>query len=217
VKKTGNRKIDESTALWVVGSDEAGYGAWAGPLLVASVALPRGWEDPRVTDSKALTERRREALFDEFRDKISVSALAVSPETIDEMGVYEAVIMGHKRVLRKVIQELPGEEPLIVADGNLPLEEVGAISLPKADALVPSVSLASIFAKVIRDRIMRKLAKRLPGYGFEKHMGYGVPAHQKTLRELGVCSIHRKSYRPVAKILNSTSTTDDKFPWEIEE
>ena len=205
-------------APYSVGSDEAGYGAWCGPLLVAAVALPRGWQDLRVTDSKALTESKREALFDEFRDKVTVAAVAIQPKTIDEMGVYKAIVMGHKRVLRKVLGELPGEDPLIVADGNLPLEEVGAISLPKADALVPSVSLASIFAKVTRDRIMRKLAKRFPGYGFEKHFGYGTPAHQKALRELGVSPIHRKSYRPVAKIwLSSKQDSSDKFPWEIDD
>jgi ribonuclease HII len=200
--KTGNPKIDQSTALWVVGSDEAGYGAWCGPLLVTAVALPIGWRDSRVTDSKALSENRREALFDEFRDKVTVSAMAVQPETIDEMGVYKAVIKAHTLAIKKVLGELPGESPLIVADGNLPLEEVGAVSLPKADAKVPAVSLASIFAKVIRDRIMRGLAKKYPGYGFESHKGYGTQAHQVALQKLGVSPIHRKSYRPVAKLLD---------------
>ena len=216
VKKTGNRRIDESKALWVVGSDEAGLGSWAGPLLVAAVALTRDWQDLRVTDSKALSERRREALFDEFRDMLSVAAVAIQPRTIDEMGVHKAVIMGHLRVIRKVLKELPGVTPLIVADGNLPLEEVGAISLPKADALVPAVSMASIFAKVTRDRIMRKLAKRFPGYGLEVHKGYGTQAHQVALQKLGPCFIHRKSYRPVARSMEKIDQSA-QFPWEIEE
>jgi len=89
-------------------------------------------------------------------------------------------------------------EPLTIVDGKIPVE--GAIALPKADLLIPAVSLASIIAKGTRDRIMTELSKVHPGYGFENHFGYGTPEHQAALEKLGPCSIHRRSYAPIARM-----------------
>lgn len=181
---------------YVVGSDEAGFGAWAGPLFVVSVCVHRDWTPPQgLTDSKKLTEARREALLLKLLDdpKVQHVVEVVEPPDIDRTGVYQANVAAHKAAHR-------GFDPewgLHIADGNLDLG-LDIESLPKADALVPAVSAASIFAKVLRDRWMVLLGKEFPGYGFEVHRGYGVPAHQAALLKLGPCKAHRMSYAPVA-------------------
>lgn len=194
---TGDPRIDESTHSVIVGTDEAGFGAWAGPLVVAAAAVPRDWVDPRVKDSKKLSERQREALYEEFSksDQFPISWVIVEPAEIDEKGVWNCLIRAHAEAAKGTLWRL-AYEPLHVVDGKIPVE--GGISLPKADNLVPAVALASVFAKVTRDRIMVELDKKYPGYDFAKSRGYGVPKHQLGLKELGPCPVHRRSYGPVA-------------------
>jgi ribonuclease HII len=201
---TGNPLIDDSTAPVVVASDECGYGCWAGPLYVTAVAVPSKWSDPRVKDSKKLSEKQREALHDEFHLKVVNAIHIVQPEEIYRVGVYKALIDAHGKALLMVLKRVT-KPSLVIMDGTLPAPQgvPQAISLPKADSLVPACALASIIGKVERDRIMVELAKTYPGYGFARHKGYGTAEHMEALGRLGPCEIHRKSYAPVAKALQA--------------
>lgn len=213
MKKTGNPKIDESTASVVVGSDEVGFGSWAGPLVVAAVATPRNWEDSRVKDSKKLSPRQREALYKEFwqLEGFPMAVQIVEPADIDSKGIWNCLIEAHQEAAASTFWRLV-DPPLVIVDGNVPVEK--GIPLPKADLMIPAVSLASIIAKVTRDRLMTELAKKYPGYGFEKHFGYGTPLHQEALNILGPCSIHRQSFDPVARATREAEYSV-KDVWEL--
>lgn len=212
--KTGNSRIDDSTAPWVVASDECGLGSWAGPLYVTAVALPREWTDSRVTDSKDLTPKQREAIHDEFEMKCLNSIVIVNSWEIDKVGMRKALLDAHGKALRMTLQAVRQKwsgDVLIVVDGNMPAPPgvSEAISLPKADSLVPACSLASIIGKVAHDRHMAELAKTYPGYGFSRNQGYGTPEHKEGLRKLGPCEIHRKSYSPIKKALKAMENPEE--------
>jgi ribonuclease HII len=201
-KITGNSAIDHSTADWVVGSDEVGYGAWAGPLVVCAVALPRGFNEPGIGDSKKLSEIQRGRVFDRFTKSTPVRhhLVWVHHQAIDQEGVWKALLRAHREALTTVLAQVAGSTLRVVdgfPNGTDGIGVPGAIGLPKADMLVPAVSLASIIAKVTRDRHMHELAGQYPGYGFASHKGYGTPEHQRALQEKGPCEIHRKSYAPI--------------------
>lgn len=190
--------METVVATTVVGSDEAGYGAWAGPLCVAAVRVPVGWRPPLgLTDSKKLSEAQRETLWVALQrdEHVKVGVVLVPVVQIDRVGIYGCLREAHESLHQELSWGLEGVR--CIADGNLVLQG-GIESVPKADSLFPAVSAASIFAKVTRDREMVRLGREYPGYGFEKHKGYGVPAHEEALRKLGPCSIHRMSYGPLA-------------------
>jgi ribonuclease HII len=219
--KTGNPQIDGSTAEWIIGSDEVGYGAWAGPLTVAGTLLPRGWNEPGVGDSKQLTPTQRRKFFVRFTisTPIRFHVASISPEKIDQLGVGQALYAAHREVLTELLRRAPGPALVVVdgfKDGTKAIGVPGAIGLPKADDLVPAVSLASIIAKVTRDEHMVKMADKYPGFGFGSHKGYGTPQHMRALALYGPCEIHRKSYAPIAKAkaakaLPVTFDPDDDF------
>jgi|SRR6478609_212315 len=211
MKPTGNPAIDNSTAQWIVGSDECGFGCWAGDLVVAGTRLPRGWTDPGVGDSKKLSEVKREQAYRRWTETepVPYCRVAVSAKVIDQHGVWECLIQAHRKVLSELLKGIDPDDVLVVVDGFkgqgqkiLPQ----AIGLPKADDLIPAVSLGSIIAKVWRDRQMVELAKKYPGYGFQNHKGYGTDEHQQALLRLGVTDIHRRSYAPVTKALIAQDT-----------
>lgn len=187
---------------WIVGSDECGYGSWAGPLVVAGAAVPREWADPTVTDSKKMSDSARVAAVRKYRDTVKWKVVVVPSEKVDELGVWKAVIMAH-RAVHDLLGRLVEGEALHVVDGlqNAQKSLPGLITLPKADNLVPAVSLASCFAKVTQCQLMDEAEKKHPGYGFGSHRGYGVPAHKKALQKLGACPIHRRSYSPIKRLL----------------
>ena len=188
----------EAPPTYVVGSDEAGYGAWAGPLCVAAVRVPVGWKPPLgLGDSKKLSEAQRETLLAALERDPNVKSrvILLAATTIDKQGVYACLRQAHETLHQELSWGLEGVR--CIADGNLQLQG-GIESIPKADGTVPAVSAASIFAKVLRDNEMVRLAAQFPGYGFEKHKGYGVPMHEEALRKLGPCSLHRMSYAPIA-------------------
>ena len=201
--KTGNTEIDTSTAEWVIGSDEAGYGSWAGNLVVAGVAVPRGWSDPLVTDSKAMTDSQREGAVRRYRHVHKWKVVVVQPEEIDRIGVWNALIQSHNSV-HEVLSEGVSGSRLHVVDGltnaRSKLSE-GLIPLPKADVRVPAVSLASCFAKVVQCRFMEIAEKQHPGYGFIRHRGYHSREHVQALAKNGVTPLHRKSYASIKRYL----------------
>lgn len=205
--QTGNPRIDNSTADWVIGTDEAGYGTLAGHLVVVGVRVSRTWRDPQVTDSKRLTRPgAREAIVRQYRGAVTWKGVTVSASSIDQVGAWKALIQAHKEVHefleQQLLEELPEATSLHVVDGltNAHLGP-GLIPLPKADSLVPAVSLASCFAKVAQCALMNSADTQFPGYGFAKHRGYDTPQHRAALEKLGVCPIHRRSYATIKRLI----------------
>jgi ribonuclease HII len=185
----------------IAGVDEAGRGACAGPLVIASVIL-KDIASPQLAalkDSKELTEKERETLFPIIHEEaLSISVITVSPEEIDARGVHAANLDG----MRRAVQGLSATPNYVLTDGYAISGMVTpTLAIWKGDQVAPSISAASIIAKVTRDRIMVELDAHFPGYGLAKHKGYITAAHTKALETLGVTEIHRKSYANVAKLL----------------
>ena len=184
----------------IAGVDEAGRGACAGPLVIASVIL-KDIASPQLAalkDSKELTEKERETLFPIIHEEaLSVSVITVSPEEIDTRGVHAANLDG----MRRAVQGLSATPNYVLTDGYAISGMVTpSLAIWKGDQVAPSISAASIIAKVTRDRIMVELDAHFPGYGLAKHKGYITAAHTKALETLGVTEIHRKSYANIAKL-----------------
>jgi ribonuclease HII len=183
----------------MAGVDEAGRGPLAGPVVAAAVIL-----DPRapirgLADSKALSPGRRERLFDEIRAKALALAIAeASVEEIDRLNILQATLLA----MRRAVDGLRLVPRLVLVDGNrLPPLAMPARAIVKGDATVPSISAASILAKVHRDRLCVALHASWPQYGFDGHKGYPTAAHLRALREHGACPAHRRSFGPVREAL----------------
>lgn len=177
----------------ICGVDEAGRGPLAGPVFAAAVILPEGLVIEGVNDSKKLSEKKREELFDVICEKaLAYNIAAVDEKTIDEINILQATY----KAMTEAVNGLDIKPDFAMIDGNrIPPElEVTAGAYVKGDALSESIACASILAKVSRDRYMRLLAERYPGYGFEKHKGYGTAAHIEAIRQLGVSPVHRRSF-----------------------
>lgn len=176
----------------VCGCDEAGAGPLAGPVYAAAVILPRGLVIEGLTDSKKLSEKKREALFDVIKEKaIAFSVASVDEKEIDAVNILNARL----RAMELAIQGLAVKPAFALIDGN----RNRGITCPnlcivKGDALSASISAASVLAKVSRDRFMLEMAKKYPEYGFERHKGYGTKLHYERLRQYGPCPIHRRSF-----------------------
>ncbi len=185
----------------LAGVDEAGRGACAGPLVVASVILrdPHAGELAQVRDSKELSEKNREELFDVVREAaLSLSVVIISNEEIDARGVHAANLDG----MRRAVQGLEITPAYVLTDGYA----IEGLALPnlavwKGDQVVTCISAASIIAKVTRDRIMRELDLVYPEYGLASHKGYITKVHSEALLEYGVTPIHRRSFSNIAALL----------------
>ncbi len=187
---------------YVAGLDEAGRGAWAGPIFAAAVILPPNNERARlalreVRDSKRLTLRQRELLLPLIAvNAISFAAGRTTAEEVDRLGVVAATRLAMQRAIEG-LEVAP--QALIIDALTLPHFDLPQAVFPHADDLSLSVAAASIIAKVLRDRWMVDRAERAyPGYGFARHKGYGTPQHRRALEQLGPCPIHRRTFRPVA-------------------
>jgi ribonuclease HII len=188
---------------FVAGLDEAGRGAWAGPVVAAAVILPLDYPDlaynlAGVRDSKQLSPVAREALFEVIiRTAQGVGVGASAPAIVDRDGI---VIATQRAMCQALARLSPQAESLILDHVRLPTIPLPQMAFPKADAHSLSVAAASIIAKVTRDRLMRLLDRRYPGYGFAHHKGYGTARHQAALAVLGACIIHRMSFAPLRHI-----------------
>ena len=201
----------------VVGIDEVGRGPLAGPVVACAAVLKASDIMPALNDSKKLTRPKREAMYQAVQDACECFAVAsASVEEIDRMNILEADFLAMRRALQALgmagIQESAPEIPifqkgmlpvgskiLIAVDGNLKIHGISEemqIPVVKGDGRIASISAASILAKVFRDRYMDDLEKRYPGYGFDKHAGYGTKAHLEAIRHQGMTPEHRKSFHP---------------------
>ncbi len=177
------------------GVDEAGRGALAGPVVVAAVILDPDNPITGLTDSKALTARRREQLADAIRQSAaSWKIVAIQPDKIDQINILQASLLG----MQRAVAGLSIKPDLVLVDGNrAPAFDMPARAIIKGDLLEPAISAASILAKVHRDQLMTKMEQRFPGYGFARHKGYPTRQHRQSLQQLGPCPQHRRSYAPV--------------------
>jgi ribonuclease HII len=183
----------------VIGIDEAGRGAWAGPLVAAAVALPS--PIPGITDSKLLPKRRRQALADTMKQSAIYGIGVVDAAEIDAYGLTWAQSASMLRALQAMPLEV--ETHHIIIDGNINYlsQFANAEAIIDADAFVPAVGAASILAKVYRDQLMTQAALTYPAYGFERHVGYGTKLHAAALSAYGICAIHRRSIKPIRALL----------------
>lgn len=184
---------NEEKYKYVCGIDEAGRGPLAGPVVVASVIMPQESTIEGVNDSKKVSEKKREILFDKIKEEaISYGMGIVWQDEIDEINILEAT----KKALTESLKELKVKPDVILVDALTKINTLGIEyrSLIKGDAKVYSIAAASILAKVTRDRIMREMDEIYPQYGFAKHKGYGTAYHMQAIREYGLCPIHRRSF-----------------------
>ncbi len=197
LKAEEEKLYNEKNIKYICGIDEAGRGPLAGPVVVGAVVMPRDSKIEWVNDSKKVTEKRREILY----DKITEEALAwgvgiVSEKEIDQINILNATKMGLHLALGEVIEKL-GEKPdIVIVDA---LKDIDTFQIPyqsiiKGDATRYSIACASIIAKVTRDRIMRQWDEIYPVYNFEKNKGYGTSEHINALKDYGPCQIHRRSF-----------------------
>jgi ribonuclease HII len=187
----------------VAGVDEAGRGAWAGPVVAAAVVLPASAALrlllAGVCDSKQLSSTQRDVLFDVIcREAVTVGVGIVPPIVIDEVGIVPAT----RRAMGEAIAQLtPAPDHLLVDFVSLPDVDVPQRAIVKGDRHCLSIAAASIVAKVTRDRLMITLEVEHRGYGFAQHKGYGTRAHRQALNERGICPAHRRTYAPVRQLL----------------
>lgn len=181
---------------YILGIDEAGRGAWAGPLVVGAVVLGN-LSIKGLTDSKLLTRTQREKFAEIIQnDCLSYGLGWVKPSEIDRLGLTRATKLGIKRAIKNIDYH----EAEIIIDGNINYLSnfKNSKCLIKADLTVPAVSAASVIAKVARDEYMRSLALRLPDFGFDTHVGYGTKKHRAGIDKFGICSEHRLSFKPLS-------------------
>ena len=188
----------------ICGVDEVGLGPWAGPVAFGAVILPIELMDFPFQDSKLLTHKKRENIYEELKKSIIWNVATVSNEELDKLGLATAKILAFKRV----IMGLSVKPDIILIDGRYLFKKDSKPRIPckfiiDGDNKIKSISAASIFAKVYRDRIMIKLHKKYPKYCFDKNKGYGTKEHREALEKYGVCEIHRKSYKPIKKIIGN--------------
>lgn len=183
----------------VCGIDEAGRGPLAGPVVAAAVVLPPGYELPGLNDSKKLTARQREALYEHLMADESVLKCVATATVaeIDELNILRATHLA----MARAAQGLPQPVDFCLIDGlAVPGFPLPSANLVKGDARSLSIAAASVLAKVTRDRYMAQLAEQYPQYGFDRHAGYGTKAHLQAIQQYGITPHHRRSFAPVAQM-----------------
>ncbi len=185
----------------IAGSDEAGRGPLAGPLVVAACILPKGYQHELINDSKKLTDKKRRMLYETIKkDALAYHIEVIDIETIDKINIYQASKLGMKICLEKL--SIKPEAALLDAmnlDMDYPVE-----SIIKGDEKSLSIAAASILAKVYRDDLMIEYSKEYPQYQFDKNKGYGTKVHLEALDKYGITPLHRKTYEPVKSMLLPT-------------
>lgn len=181
----------------IVGMDEAGRGPLAGPLTVACVILPKDYYNEHINDSKKLSEKKREELFQEINKvAVYIGVKIIDEATIDAMNIYAAT----KKAMEDLINEIPFKVDVVLVDAmKIDLKDVVNVPLIHGDAISTSIAAASIIAKVTRDHIMYDIDKEFPVYDFKNNKGYGTKKHMEAIEKYGICKYHRLTYYPVSK------------------
>lgn len=185
---------------YIAGTDEAGRGPLAGPVVAAAVILRKGAVIEGVDDSKKLTDKKRRGLIDTIKkEALAVGIGIVSPQEIDQINIYRAA----KQAMISAIKALKIKPEYILADAMMLEDELGipTQSIIKGDQKSASIAAASIVAKVTRDEYMIEMDKLFPMYGFKKHMGYPTKTHIEAIEKYGICPIHRKTFEPIKSII----------------
>ena len=203
-------KLEEQ--LWkqgydiVVGIDEVGRGPLAGPVAAGAVAFTKGCTVVEgVRDSKTLSMKQKNSLYDQIKNTVYGYGVGmVSEKEIDSLGIQQAVLKTMILALRRVEKMIGKRADYLIIDGaNVELiDEYPVMKMSKGDQYHYSISCASILAKVDRDNLMIKYSREYPMYGFDRNMGYGTKEHLDALKKYGICDIHRRSFKPVAKYIN---------------
>lgn len=197
-----------SQTKYIIGSDEVGLGALAGPLFVCAVAVPENWQSPAgLTDSKKLTPFDRARIYGEGLQRLPMFIASAENVLIDDLGISDVLMHSHREAIKALLETFPDAD--IVIDGvrrpdGLPSR---ARCVPRADSLFPAVSAASVIAKVNRDFVMRQYHELFPHYGWDTNMGYPAKAHKEGLKKYGVTYLHRRSYAPIKKLLEEACTS----------
>lgn len=180
------------TCDYICGIDEAGRGPLAGPVVAGAVILPKGLKIPYLNDSKQLSEKKREELYDVIMEQaVSVGVGIVSPERIDEINILQATY----EAMREAVGTLSYRPDVLLNDAVIiPELTIPQEKIIKGDAKSLSIAAASVIAKVTRDRMMKAYHELFPEYGFEKHKGYGSKEHIEMIQKIGPCAIHRRSF-----------------------
>ncbi len=184
--------MEKADGAVICGVDEAGRGPLAGPVFAAAVILDDDCVIEGMNDSKKLSEKKRDALFDIIKEKaLAYSVYSVDEKTIDKINILNATMLA----MQGAVNGLDIKPGKVIIDGNkCPELDIPAESVVKGDSKSMAIASASILAKVSRDRFIREQAKIYPEYGFEKHKGYGTKAHYEAIEKYGICAIHRKSF-----------------------
>ena len=194
VRLEGMREFENkySDLAYVAGIDEAGRGPLAGPVVAAAVILPKDIFLPFLNDSKKVTEKRRDVLFDEIKQNAIAYGIGIASNTlIDEINILQAT----DEAMREAINALEKTPDVLLVDAvHIPDINIKQVGIVKGDAKSVNIAAASILAKVTRDRIMAEYDKIYPEYGFASNKGYGTATHIAALKEVGPCAIHRKSF-----------------------
>lgn len=187
----------------IAGTDEVGRGPLAGPVMAAAVILPEDYDLPGLTDSKKLTEKKREKLCEAIKAQAVAWSLATaSVEEIDQLNILQASLLAMKRSIEK----LSIKPDKVLVDGHMiPKMDILAEAVVGGDKLIAEISAASIIAKVTRDQLMLKLDETYPEYGFKSHKGYPTKAHREALETHGPSPIHRKTFAPIKDMLANES------------
>ncbi len=203
--KIFDRRFRDRGIRYLCGVDEAGRGPLAGPVVAAAVVLPEAWQGEGINDSKKLSIKARERLAEQIRQQaISFGIGMATVEEIHQLNILQATF----KAMQRAVAALRIKPEFVLVDGrDFPIlfANSAQVALPGqavigGDCKSLSIAAASILAKVYRDRLMVEYAKQFPGYGFERHKGYGTPFHRKKIVELGPCPIHREKF--IRKLLN---------------
>lgn len=187
--------------IYIAGTDEAGRGPLAGPVVAAAVIFPPKYDNERINDSKQLSDKERIALFETIKeDALSYGISIIEAHEIDELNIYQA----SKKAMEEALKKLSHPFDLVLTDAMpLSLDSIGVVPLIKGDTLSLSIAAASILAKVTRDHIMDELDTMYPQYGFKEHKGYPTKKHIENLKKFGpIKGVHRFTYGPVRAVCN---------------
>ncbi|UZK63924.1 ribonuclease HII [Mycoplasma mycoides subsp. capri] len=196
-------KLDHNI-MYLSGSDEAGRGCLAGPLVVASVILKPDYFNPLIKDSKKLNPKTRQLLFDEIiKNCLDYQIIVISSKQVDELNPLQASLLGFKTTINNL--KITPDLGLIDGNQNINLENIKTLSIIKGDDKSFSIACSSILAKVTRDKIIDEYDQIYPNYGFKSHKGYCTKQHLLAIQKYGILDIHRKSYKPIKKISKETS------------